>query len=315
MIDYIFSNIEERDTDFAIIRSFVNNDKVRELFFSLIKERGELVKVYHSLTQVESDGHDGESDIILICENFSGKFAIFIEDKIAADPQPSQRERYEDRAKLLKEKEGYTNYYVVLCAPQEYLDSEKAKKYELKISHEDINSCLEKNDFDKNVFDFSTLEKKQGYAVIKNDVVTDFWSNLYEYIEKHYPFLRVNKNEKARGSAAEWVTYVTGVKGLNVIWKANKGYIDLEFAGMADNPKIVGKFLNKIGCSNEDLFKTGKSLSARRYIPSDKKVSFHESFSPQLKEIDYNLTVISELYEIAKKIKYIDNSGFPIITI
>lgn len=311
MIDFIFSNIEERDTDFAIIRSFVNNDKVRELFFSLIKERGELVKVYHSLTQVESDGHDGESDIILICENFSGKFAIFIEDKIAADPQPSQRERYEDRAKLLREKEGYDNYYVILCAPQEYLSSEKAKKYELKISHEDINACLDENDFDRNVFNFSTLDKKQGYAVVKNDVVTDFWSNLYQFIDKYYPFLRLNKNEKARGSSAEWVTFPTGIRGLSVVWKANKGYIDLEFVGMADTPDIVGNILDKIGHSNEDLYKTGKSLSARRYIASDKNVSFHESFNQQVKEIEYNLNIISELFDIAKRIKYLDNSGFP----
>ena len=55
----IFSDITERDTDFAIIRSFLDYQSVRDLFFSQIKRHGEVVKVYHSLMQQESDGHSG----------------------------------------------------------------------------------------------------------------------------------------------------------------------------------------------------------------------------------------------------------------
>ena len=258
MIDVVLSNVEERDTDFAIISSFINKKEVRSLFFERINNEGELVKVFHSKTQIESDGHDGESDIILICENKNGKFAIFIEDKIAADPQPSQRQRYEDRANLLKVEEGYDKYYVVLCAPQAYLDTEKANGYEIKISHEEINACLDESDFEKHIFDFSTLEKKQGYVVVKNDAVTDFWDNLYKYIEMMHPHL-VNKKKISapRGGKAAWPAFNTGVKGLVIRWKTNFNCVDLEFAGIESNLNILENqksLHNKIS----SIFRMGK---------------------------------------------------------
>ena len=121
-----FCSIEERDTDFSIIKSFIENDKVRDLFFNQIGINGSITKIYHSYMDIENDGHMGESDIIIICENDKERFAIFIEDKIAADPQPSQSKRYEDRAKALKAKEGYDKYFIFLCAPKSYLDTDKA---------------------------------------------------------------------------------------------------------------------------------------------------------------------------------------------
>ena len=109
-----FYNIEERDTDFAIMRLFADNDKVRDLFFKQIGRSGSIVKIYHSLMDTESDGHNGESDIVIVLLDGDSKFAIFIEDKIAADPQPSQRDRYTDRAEQLKKVEGYDKSYIFL---------------------------------------------------------------------------------------------------------------------------------------------------------------------------------------------------------
>ena len=75
-MEIVISKIEEKDTDFAIIRSFVENEEVRKLFFDKIGKHGSLVKVFHSLMDSESDGHMGESDIIFICENKKEKAHI-----------------------------------------------------------------------------------------------------------------------------------------------------------------------------------------------------------------------------------------------
>ena len=55
-----FANIEERDTDFSIIKSFIENDKVRDLFFNQIGINGSITKIYHSYMNIENDGHMGE---------------------------------------------------------------------------------------------------------------------------------------------------------------------------------------------------------------------------------------------------------------
>ena len=224
-----FYNIEEKDTDFSIIRSFIENERVRDLFYKQIGISGSIVKIYHSLIDKESDGHDGESDIVIICENNNERFAIFIEDKIAADPQPSQCKRYIDRAEVLKVKEGYNKYFIFLCAPKTYLDTDKAKGYNYTVSHEQIAELLDDDSFDKAVLNFAVDEKKQGYSPIRDDLVTNFWDCLYLHIKKYYPSLDITKRNGSRGSKAYWPTIKTNIKGLVIRWKTNKNIIDLEF--------------------------------------------------------------------------------------
>ena len=308
-----FSNIEERDTDFAIIRSFVNDENVRKLFFGKVNRSGELIKVYQSKTQTEEDGHQGESDIIFICEDKQGKFAIFVEDKIAAGPQPRQRERYDDRAKSLGKEEEYgDNYFVVLCAPKAYIDTNKADGYEIRISHEEIMSCLE-NGVDKTVFEYSIDEKRQGYTVVKDNAVSDFWDNLYQYIKDHsLKRLQINEVNGPRGSKAGWPIFKTNVKGLVIRWKTDRDYIDLEFKSMANNIEFLTNLLKKIGEEDKRLETTKKSMSIRIYTDKNGKVDFHKPFNKQIKQIKYCLHIVDDLQKIANKIKYENIDSFPI---
>ena len=159
-IEYVFANIEERDTDLAIIKSFVDYKSVRDKVFDVINRHGDIVKIYHSLTQKECDGNYGESDIVIICKDDKGLFAVFIEDKINAIPQPRQRSRYDDRALNLMQSEHFDDYYVLLCAPKAYLDTAKADGYTFILAHEDIKELLKDDDMNKSIFCYS-CEKKQ----------------------------------------------------------------------------------------------------------------------------------------------------------
>ena len=102
---HTFRYLVERDADFAIINAFEKNKEVRKLFLSGYRDLNSIIiETRHSFMQQEVGYGYGESDIIFILEDKKGKYAIFIEDKINADAQPSQRERYEIRAKQLKSK-------------------------------------------------------------------------------------------------------------------------------------------------------------------------------------------------------------------
>lgn len=302
----IFSDITERDTDLAIIRSFLDYASVRELFFSRIKRYGEVIKVFHSLMQQESDGHSGESDIVIICKEKEKKFAIFIEDKIAADPQPSQRKRYDDRAMLLAKSEGFDKSYIFLCAPEAYIGTAKAEGYDLFVSHEQICELLNDNDLSKTIFTFSCDEKKQGYAPIKNDSVTEFWLNLYRYIEEKYPKLKINKIDSPRGTNATWPGFKTSVKNLRIVWKSDAKWncVDLEFGGLAQNKEKFLKIIEIIGKTDYEPVKTSGSMSLRVRFSSNKQVSFSRPFNDQLVNIDSFLDVISEFDKLADKIYY-----------
>jgi len=302
-----FSDITERDTDLAIIRSFLDYQSVRQLFFVQIKRQGEVVKVYHSLMQRESDGHSGESDIVIICQDGDKKFAIFIEDKIAADPQPSQRKRYDDRAMLLMNTEGYDKYYVFLCAPEVYIGTAKADGYTYSVSHQEICNQLDDKDMSKSIFNFSCDEKKQGYNPIKNDSVTEFWLNLYRHIGEKYPQLKINKIDSPRGTNAVWPLFRTSVTGLRICWKSNleKNCVDMEFAGMASHKDEFNKIIKDIGATNYEPVQTGKSMSLTVRFPDSEHVSFGRPFNEQLDNINKFLDVVNDFDNLANKIYYL----------
>ncbi len=310
-----FHNIEERDTDFAIIRSFIENEKVRELFFKQIGRSGSIVKIYHSLMDTESDGHNGESDIVIILKDGESKFAIFIEDKIAADPQPSQRDRYTDRAEQRKDIEGYDESYIFLCAPQAYLDTEKANGYDLRVSHESIAEVLDDDSFDREVFRFSTEEKNQGYNPIRDDAVTDFWERLYDHVHKYYPDINLPVVSGPRGKAAAWPAIKTNVKGLVIRWKTDRNIIDLEFASMGETylrREYLFALLDNLKIYEYSTEDTGKSISLRKNYSIDETVSFHEPFDNQVSQINACLNYILDFLNIAERIHRLNVKSFPL---
>ena len=304
--ELIFADVTEHDTDLAIIRSFLDYYSVRELFFSQINKKGQPVKVFHSLSQMESDGHQGESDIVIICENEKERFALFIEDKIAADPQPSQRNRYDDRAMLLRDSEQYKDFFVFLCAPKAYLGTAKADGYDKTVSHEEICELLDDGDMNKFIFDFSCNEKKQGYNPIKNDAVTEFWLNLYRFVSEEYPQLKINKITTPRGSNASWPAFKTSVKGLRIVWKSDlkRNSVDLEFAGLAKDPDRFNDIIKMVGATNYEPAVTTGSMSLTVKFPESENVSFNRPFNDQIENIRKFLDVAVEFDNLSNKIFY-----------
>ena len=298
----IILKVSERDTDFAIVRAFIKSKNVRELFFSKIHKQGKLIKVYHSYTQDDFEGHVGESDIIFIFKDkFDKKFAIFIEDKVAADPQPSQRERYSIRARALGQEEGFgDDYYVFLCAPNSYLKTDKAKAYKQNtVSHEDIMMFVD-NELDKKVFKESCNPDIQKHASINDDPTLDFWKKLEKYIKENSNILKIRKQKDIKGRDSKWVTFpITAVKGLSLIWKSDQNVIDLEFSGMANKKDEVIKMLPKIDGERMFLEKTSGSLALRKYLGEENHVFFNKPFEEQIAKIDVCIKEAEELRVIA----------------
>ena len=305
-------NVEERDTDFAIIQSFVKYEEVRNLFFNKIKNNGEILKIYHSLSQDEGDGHTGESDIVIILQNEKGKFAIFIEDKIAADPQPNQRERYDTRATFLSDKDHFSKHYIFLCAPKKYLDTAKADGYQFTLSHEDIWSVLDDEDINKAIFKMSFDEKKQGGCTVKNNEITEFWHKLHAYVKEKYFEVLFNKPGDAKGNRSDWFTFETCVKQLYIVWKTTKNSVNLEFTGMANKGDIVNSILKSLNINDEHLEVTGKSVSLRLFYSSKDEISVRKPFEEQIEKIDHCMEKVVYLNKIAKKIKSQNVLKFPV---
>ena len=283
-MDYSFRYLVERDADLAIISAFEKNKSVRKLFLEgFRKTDSKLLKIYHSYMQQEEGYGFGESDIIFVMEDDNGKFAIFIEDKIKANAQPSQSTRYDIRAKHLIDKNEFSDYRVFLCAPNFYLngDSKNVVGYKYKVPYEAIArllpDCLEKSVLE-------TAASGKGCSVIDAGV-TNFWKDLRSFIDKYYPEKLVMKgSDTDKPSGSMWQEFATPLKGCIIIFKINTRKIDLEFRQMGPKLDELNRLLSKCGVQ-ETAIRTskGRSISAsiQLEIPEEYGLSFYIPFYGQ----------------------------------
>lgn len=295
---YIFGSVIERDADYALINAFLTNDKVRKLFLDLISRNdGEIEEVYHSLVQKEEGHGVGESDIVFVIKDNLGRFGLMIENKINADAQPNQRERYDIRAKELKKLGIFDKYYVFLCAPQSYLGSMMAKDYERKVPYEKITSLLDEG-LDKAIL---LKSSEGGVTIIKSESVTEFWNKLYKHVHDYYSDLHIVGKLRDRSSKSLWPEFRTVINGCNIVMKTDRGIIDLEFSGMGKRLYELELKLHEMGVSLKPV-QTGKSASLRYKFEEKDYLSFNEDFEKQIDTVNKWLDKAMEFNDLTKKL-------------
>lgn len=295
---YIFGSVIERDADYALINALLTNDKVRKLFLDLISRNdGEIEEVYHSLVQKEKGHGVGESDIVFVIKDNLGRFGLMIENKINADTQPNQRERYDIRAKELKKLGIFDKYYVFLCAPQSYLGSMMAKDYERKVPYEKITSLLDEG-LDKAIL---LKSSEGGVTIIKSESVTEFWNKLYKHVHDYYSDLHIVGKLRDRSSKSLWPEFRTVINGCNIVMKTDRGIIDLEFSGMGKRLYELELKLHEMGVSLKPV-QAKKSASLRYKFEEKDYLSFNEDFEKQIDTVNKWLDKAMEFNDLTKKL-------------
>ncbi|SRR6266404_3185160 len=139
------SGVRERDIDLFLIEEFTASRPFLKWFLSRVGVQApiELLEIKQSdhVSEAQSPLGRGESDIVLKIRTGKSTLGVHIEDKIDADLQELQAERYKERAKHCCDRGDYDSAFVVLVAPAKY----SATGFEKRISYEDISEYLSKN--------------------------------------------------------------------------------------------------------------------------------------------------------------------------
>lgn len=303
-MEFNMENVYERDIDLYIINKFINDSKFKELFLGKINcQNYHVCKCLHSFSD-----EDGESDITIILENDNRKIGLLIEDKINAIAMPKQYERYILRAEKQKHEGLFDNYYIFIIAPKTYIDSNnEAQKYDNKISYEEILDYISGDVYGESLIKKAIKkvieEKKKGYAVVENKLVTLFWEKYYEIVENKFSDLKLNIIEGPRGSDANWPIFSTQIKKVKILHKADRGFVDLTFRRVSQYYFEVYDIVKSVLKENMTLQKTAKSLAIRIYVP---EIDFKKDFKEQEENVIKCLEVVRELQEFMKKIDYME---------
>lgn len=284
----------ERDIDLLIIEEFVSDTEFAKIFLEAvgIASGYSVEEAVHSKT----DADFGESDIVFIL-NINGKrHALHIEDKIDAIAMPDQSGRYDYRAEKDIAAGEYDSYSVLIVAPENYLEvNTEAKKYPHQVKYEQLRDFfVSKNDI-RSKYKLALIERaitdqKNGYQYEANTKMIEFCEKMNEYQKAEYPGLPL-------GSVAWWRYYPTVMDNVAVVFKANKGFCDLQF-GHTTKEELIYK-VYKFMTGKMNVVQAGKSASIRITVAP---IEYEEGFEANVSKVDEALGAINALFMLSKEI-------------
>lgn len=284
----------ERDVDLVLVRAFYEGNSVARLF---LDNEDKILEIHHSAMELH-----GESDLQIIVERDGKHHAILIEDKIDAPPQPDQYKRYCDRGNRGIAEGKWSDYTVYIAAPAKYLkNDQEARKYSNQVSYEMLREELIQADDPVSLAIIETaLKRSEGtLPAVVDEAVTAFWENYYDYHALHASHLMLHVSHCKKGPNAIWPTFKTVLKRTTILHKSAQGYVDLEFAGLAEQLNLLKNILQPFLLTDMRVEKTGKSAVVRIPIPV---MDFSKPFSIYEKEMDLVFSAVEKLNQLATTI-------------
>lgn len=296
--------VTERDIDLLLLEELtVSEDFFAWVINKTVKQKNaKPYKVWHSLMDAEF----GESDLVLLYKDGREKKALLLENKIDAIAQPEQAERYIKRGEKGIVDGLWKEFATCLVAPETYLDSTaNASLYQYQLSYESIRKWyLKQGDVRakyKAQIVLEAIEKsRRGYTIVPDDRVSAFWFRYYELAKQHAPDLELARPSKKPAKSC-WIAFKPKSlpKGIRIVHKLDRGYVDLEIRGAAkDAEQLIAK-LQEVIPKNVSIEITGKSLSLRHEVPI---VNHFGNADDQAEEVKQGLLAASALLELSSSI-------------
>lgn len=267
-------NVSEIHIDFLLEEEFIVNPDFLRRFTETIGIHDSSMSV-ESVSRSVGDAH-GEADLVVVCrssENDGQRTAILIEDKIRAEFQPGQPERYMERGKAGVSENKWDRFRTCLVAPEWYLSKDGAKGFHHVVALEKISDWLAKSEPARHEFKARVITEairkaeSSGGALLVDGDVTGFRRGYYSYFKGFFAdrMLDADMNPpppKGVYKGELWFKMKSRLlpKGAYIHHKAPWGYVDLTFPHTnADLLKIAEPWLE----DGMTIIQTTKSAAIR----------------------------------------------------
>lgn len=247
--------IVERDIDLVLFEEFVSNlDFVKWFIKSAADDKPLVTKVISVINSVTQDKESGESDLELFVNLDDGqRLGLLIENKINAQWQKDQAERYHARAKEYKTQATLDRAITVVVAPDKYLTgNESAEVFDARITYEAICEWLaasdnsartkHKTDILRAALDKSSL----SYQMAVDESVTTFYHSLEKLCAAKFAALEMKPpGEKPRDSRIAYFSPDELPKGIKIACQFKKHRSVLMFSRQGN--KAFCRFKERMG--------------------------------------------------------------------
>lgn len=278
------SGVSERDIDLLLLEEFMSSSDF-QIFFLKQSKFKELKLTYIEAQRSVTDS-TGESDLQISFKNENNQvIMLMIENKVNANFQKDQLQRYKERGNNYIKKHKIVDFETILVAPKSFHNNE-TKGFDHRINYEDIveyfknNSKLGQRSTYKILLLNSAIEKStSGYQMQADASVSKFWKDYWELTLSQAKELYMDEPTVKPSSASFIYFKNTNLpQGVDLVHKLTQGCFDLQFKRMGDKLNIIrDKYFNALE-NNMRIVKAGKSASIRVKVP---KLSLADSLESQ----------------------------------
>lgn len=237
------SGVCERDMDLFLIEELVADRDLLVWLFTRCDLVGEPDFDELAFTHSAVVGN-GESDVEVRAKLKDGRsIVILIENKVDASFQPRQAERYRERAEDFCRSGLVHAAVTLLFAPSCYIGENSGNHgFDITLTYEELRDWIA-NRYElngrtryKEMLLQAAIEKSsRGYSPLVDGAVSSFQHRYWEMVYTLEPDIKMNE-PKGRPSGSTFIQFrATGLpKGLAVVHKVDRGFVDLQFAGWGE---------------------------------------------------------------------------------
>ena len=293
------AGILERDIDLLLMEEFITSSSFCRWFLSQINfpltEKCTVNKVERGVTD-----STGESDLEISLETSDGHLhKILIENKIKANFQSKQVERYRERGKNYILNTAVSGFTTVLVAPESYSNSSR-NGFDAKVTYEDISDWFSRQVEAEERIRYKlyllreAIEKgKLGYQMIADAPVTNFWVGYWSILQEIAPQLGMEQpGNKPAGAKFIYFRKNDLPKGVDLVHKLGQGVVDLQFSGMGNRISELKERYGKLLLPSMHITGANKSGVIRHVVPI---ISVANNFEVQMGHIQTGITTASNM--------------------
>ena len=323
-----YSYISERDIDLILVEELNCSSSFQKWFLNRInKSVGGIewhgrksIEAFHSISRENSKS--GETDVeIHFLDKSEKKTILLLENKIDAEFQDGQPNRYNKEVKRVLA-DGLAEYcYSILIAPKNYLASaSNINLFDTQLSYEELISYFKsrakkhfklnlelskRHDHKKEMLIQAVDKQRRGYAPEIDKAVTAFWVAYYEYAKVHAPSLKLDP-PSPKPSRSDFIFFKNALQRVYPLpkfmikHKLRHALVDLEIQGWGEHYQEISISLADSLDSDMRFRRAAKSLAISIDVKAiDTFIPFEEQ--ADLVAIGLNSAIrLQEWYRIRK---------------
>ena len=205
-----------------------------------------------------------------------GVLTLLLENKVDAQFQPNQAQRYRLRGEAYRAAGKCSRYRTVLIAPTSYLGGDGALHgFDATVTYEAVRDWFLAQDslgtrrhYKASLLSAAIVKSKLGYNPVADAPVSDFWHQYWQLANECAPELEMPE-PTAKPARAGFVYFrpLALSKRCAIVHKLRHGNVDLQLAGLAPRVPALGQRLAGVLSPAMTLAKAGKSAAVRLRVP------------------------------------------------